>query len=792
MLQNYILTAFRNFTRYKVYAMINIFGLTIALATSIFIFLWVKTQLSYDTFHQGSDRIYHVMNNWAFSDGTISTGTNSSDPLLHAIRDELPEIESVTRRSWDEKQLLQVGETSFEESGFYADTSFFHLFTFPIIQGNNKNPLSDKNSIAISRNLAEKFFPNENPIGKVIKVNEGDAFQVTAVFENAPKYSSLQFEFVMNYEVFKTGKEWLDNWGNTSVMTYVKLRPNSSLELVNAKMKEIAKSHCPDCKITFFLYLFSDLHLKSKFENGIAVGGDILYVKLFTFVAIFILIIAAINFTNLATARATMRSKEIGIRKAIGAHRGALIGQFLGESLLTAWISLVLAIMVVLLSLPYIKDILGQNLELNLNNPLVFSSLFAISTFTGLIAGSYPALFLSSFKPATVLKGSNKGTLKGGGLRKALVVFQFALSFVLIVASFVIYDQVNYIRNTNLGFQKENIVVFQVKGSLWIEDKERLLNGQESFKHELLANPTIKNVAFSGHLPFDIQNTTTDPVWPDKPKDSVVPFGVLMCDKDFIPTIGMEVVEGRNFSDNYQMDSANYLVNETAARAMGLADPVGTELDMWNGKGKIIGVVKDFHNQHFKNAIKPLVFVYMPENAWMVYVKIDGKYPQEALKAMEAGFKKYAPNYSFDFQFLDEGFDQLYRHEITIGNISLWFTIVAIIISCLGLLGLATFSAERRTKEIGIRKVLGASITSILFMLSQEYFKLILAAFVVAVPIANYFITEWLRGFAYKINVEWWLFAIPGFVVIILALLAVSGQSLKAASTNPVKSLRSE
>ncbi|WP_079690423.1 ABC transporter permease [Ohtaekwangia koreensis] len=785
MLKNYLKTSFRNLLRYKSYTFINVFGLTIGMATSIFIFLWAADEMSYDQFHAKRDRIYRVMSNFKYSNGTIETGWATPLKLADVMQAQVPEIDQTMRMSWDTGMLFKYGDKSLDESGFYADSTIFSIFSFPIVKGNRENPLPDIKSVAVSEKLAHKFFGDEDPIGKVFRVNQQYDLTVTAVFADIPQPSSLRFDYILPYQIWVNENKSAENWGNNGMQTFASLKSGADLEAANTKIKNLVTDNCKDCINNPFLFPYRKLRLYHDFENGVSVGGRIEYVLAFSGVAIIILIIACINFMNLATARSATRSREVGVRKAIGAQRSSLIVQFIGESLLLSFIALLLALTIVEVMLPFFNALTNKSIRPDFTDPLFVSGFLIITLFSGVLAGSYPALFLSSFKPATVLKGNAQSSLTGGGLRRTLVVAQFIASIVLVVGSIVVYNQITFIRNKHLGFDKENVVM--------LIKHDGTSKNYAAFKNDLLQLQGIKSVSVSGQNPFAINNTTTDPVWPGKPSDEIVSFKVITCDQDFIPTMGMEVVAGRNFVDMNKQDTANYIINEKAMAVMGLDrdNVIGTDLDMWNGKGKIIGLIHDFNNGNLKENIMPLVFVYQPENTWRFFIKIEGD-AKAALASIEKIQHKYDPDYPFAYSFLNEEYDQEYRNEDMIGKLSLSFTLVAIMISCLGLFGLASFTAERRMKEIGVRKVLGASVINLIYLLCSDFTKLILLALLVALPAAWYLANEYLGGYTFHAELSVWIFILPSIGILLITLLTVGYQSARAAMNNPVNSLRSE
>src|SRR5688572_28880955 len=573
-------------------------------------------------------------------------------------------------------------------------------------------------------------------------------------------------------------------WGNSGNQTFIKLHANSSAEVVNKKMAALVTKNCDDCLIKPFLQLYQDFHLYSNFKDGQPDGGAIQYVQILSSVAIFILIIACINFMNLATARSATRCREVGVRKVIGAQRKNLILQFIGESLVISTISMVIALAMVQLLLPFFNILTNKQISLNLSDINIILILVVVVLFTGIFAGSYPAFFLSSFKPASILKG-NVHSVKGGSfVRKGLVVFQFSLVVILISVSILVYQQVQFIRSKDLGLNRQHIVTMQLRAG--VEKKVA------AFKTEALRLPGIISVASTTDYPFEVLNTTSEPVWPGKKKDEILSFKVLMSDENLIPMLGITLLEGRNFLPNTKSDTVNCIVNEAAVRAMGLKDPVGSPFEMWFGKGQIIGVVKDFNNQNFRGAIEPLVFVYYPSNAWQLFIKVDGQNLDASIKNLETVYKKFDQVYPFEYSFLDQHYNKLYQSETTTGKLAVCFTVIAVFISCLGLFGLASFTAERRTKELGVRKVLGASVSDVVTLLCSDFTKLIFIALLLGTPLAYYISQAFLSQYVYHTEIKFWIFGITGTGILFLAIPTVIFQSLKAALTNPVNALRSE
>ncbi|HZI25696.1 MAG TPA: FtsX-like permease family protein, partial [Chryseolinea sp.] len=740
---------------------------------------------AYDSFHKNKGTLYRVWHHAKYSDGSIKTFPSTPAPLAPTAKAEIPEIELAIRMDWGASLLFEHKNKSLMESGIWGDPDLFKIFTFPILKGDPENPMPGPYDVAISESMAKKYFADENPIGKGFRVSEEIDAKVTAVFQDIPKSSSLQFDFVLPFETFEKARPWMQGkWGNSGNQTFIKLHENSSVEVVNKKMAALVTKNCDDCLIKPFLQLYQDFHLYSNFKEGQPDGGAIQYVQIFSSVAIFILIIACINFMNLATARSATRCREVGVRKVIGAQRKNLILQFIGESLVISTISMVIALAMVQLLLPFFNILTNKQISLNLSDINIILILVVVVLFTGIFAGSYPAFFLSSFKPASILKG-NVHSVKGGSfVRKGLVVFQFSLAVILISVSILVYQQVQFIRSKDLGLNREHIVTMQLRGG--VEKKV------DAFKTEALRLPGIISVASTTDYPFEVLNTTSDPVWPGKKKDEILSFKVLMSDENLIPMLGITLLDRRNFLPNTKSDTVNCIVNEAAVRAMGLKDPVGSPFEMWFGKGQIIGVVKDFNNQNFRGAIEPLVFVYYPSNAWQLFIKVDGQNLDESIKNLETVYKKFDQVYPFEYSFLDQHYNQLYQSETTTGKLAVCFTVIAVFISCLGLFGLASFTAERRTKELGVRKVLGASVSDVVTLLCSDFTKLIFIALLLGTPLAYYISQAFLSQYVYHTEIKFWIFGITGMGILFLAISTVIFQSLKAALTNPVNALRSE
>ena len=792
MIKNYLKIALRTIKNHKGYSFINITGLAIGIACCILILLWVNEELSYDGFHKNADSIYRVN---AINETTeqIHLQWQMPAPLASALKEEIPEIRLSTRyMKIGGEWLVRYGDKPFMESAFsLVDPDLFQMFTYPAVGGDLDNALSDSRSVVITQRIADKYFPDEDPIGKILHVEGSLDFVVKAVIRNMPRNSHLQSDFFIAFTILNElveGYDALEEWNIQNNETFVLLQKNSSASDVNPKIAHFTDKHLEKQKLVLYLQPLGRIHLFSSDIRGpiTVTKGDITYVYVFSLIAVFILITACINFMNLTTARSTMRAKEVGLRKVIGAYRFKIIQQFFGESLLMSFISLGLAIVLVELLLPVFQRISGTTLSLSYGSSIqLLMAIVAIAFFTGLLSGSYPALYLSSFQPVKVLKGifflGTQGTL----FRKILVIAQFSISILLIICTIIISDQIVFMRSKKLGFEKENLLVMRIRGGLW--------QSHESAKDEMLRSPEILAVTQTSVFPTkgaSYSGPTTD--WVGKLPEESVPWYMIAVGYDYLETMDIEVADGRFFSKEFAADPSSVVVNETAARVMGGGSPLGRQFTFWGKKYRIMGVVKDYHYSPVQYTLKPLILAYVPKDFHFFVIRIDSERIPEALTSMERVWKKFVPEYPFEFRFLDEEYDTMYRTEQRVGKIFSSFAILAIVISCLGLFGLASFLAERRTKEIGIRKTLGASVSEIVLLLSKEFTKWVVVANLIAWPIAYYAMNRWLDGFAYRINIGMGPFVVAALMAVVIALLTVIYQAVKAALTDPANALRYE
>jgi len=804
MLKNFLRIAWRNIIRQKAQTVINITGLTLGMTCCLFIFFWVTDEKNVDNFHAKGENIYAVYQTEITNgkaEGSYSTplkvitGQNYPFFLLEDVGTAVPEVKHQVYYAtgyelpWGHSETFQYGEKKIKLEGSRAGRDFFKVFSYPLITGSPENALRELKSIAISRKMAEIFFGTpQNAMGKSLRYENKLDFMVTAVFENLPLQSSMHFDFLFNWDAQRRLLEWSSN----DFESYVELAPNTNPETVETSINRFLLPRLEKNKAVHIhvgLQRFGDKYLHGQFVNGKPLGGRIEYVKIFSYVALFILLIACINFMNLATAQSVKRAKEVGLRKVVGSSRRQLIGQFFAESLTFSFFAMILSILLVVLLMPSFNQFTGKHIELQLTHVSFWSSLVLLMLLTGLIAGSYPALYLSSLRPVLILKGVVRSTRGSVIFRKGLTIFRFVLSIVLLVATIVITRQTHYVQNTNLGYNRENLIYTRIEGELSNQNKYEL------FKNRVSEMPGIEMVDRSSEAPHAMDFVVTDAIdWEGKDKNASVGFKPASVGFDFVQLMKLKLASGRNFSRVIASDSADaFLVNEEAVREMGMKNPIGKWISAWQKKGHIIGILKNYHTQSLRESIKPVILdVKEYEYFGVIIVRtLPGK-TKEALASLSKVYKDINPNYPFSYQFVDEEYKNLYSSELIISKLSVLFASLAILISCLGLLGLVMFSAEQRTKEIGIRKVLGASMGSIISLFSKDFLNLIGIAFLIATPLAWYSMNHWLQDFAYKIDISWWIFALAAGVSVLITGVTVSYQAVKAAFANPVHSLRSE
>lgn len=787
MIRNYFRIAWRNLVRNKAFSAINILGLALGLACSLVMLLWVQDERSMDRFHAKSDQLYQVYVRQSF-DGKVDGGYLTQGPLAAELKKEVPEILYSSGLQFYPPVAFQVNDKAVKMNGGYAGADFFRMFSYPILQGTKESALDKPGTIAISRHMAELFFGSpEAAIGKTLRYEDTTSLAVSAVYE-VPANSSLQFDFIRNWDDFTKTNPWARTWGSFSPTTYIQLRDNADRDKVAAKIKEFVYNYQAKDKSSYLelgLQPYAEKYLHATFSNGIPDGGRIEYVRLFTILAVFILLIACINFMNLATARSVKRAREVGVRKVVGAMRGSLIVQFIGEALLLAFLSLVIALLLVMLLLPAFNQLSGKQLLLPFTKPAFWATLLALTALTGFVAGSYPALFLSSLNPVRVLKGSLKFSAGAVWFRKGLVVFQFTLSILLMVGMFVIYRQMDYVQTKNLGYDRQNLIYIPLEGNL--------LTKYPVFKETAANLPGVLAISKMKESPTVIEHHKDDLGWTGKDPNQHASFADAAVGYDFVKVTHLTLVDGRDFSRDFGNDSASFILNETAVKRIGYVHAVGQPFKLGRVSGTIIGVVKDFHFNSMHDAIEPLVIRLDENPKWgSILVRTTTGKTKPVLAGLADICKNLNPNFPFSYQFSDEEYMKLYKSEQMVGTLCNYFACLAVFISCLGLFGLAMFTAAQRTREIGVRKVLGASESNIFILLSASFLKPVLAGMLIAFPLAWYAMGQWLHHFAYKTTLEWWIFGIAGGVTVFIALLTVSFQSIRAALMNPVKSLKTE
>ncbi|MCF7910898.1 MAG: ABC transporter permease [Candidatus Cloacimonetes bacterium] len=790
MLFNIIKTAFRHLYKRKTFSLINIMGLAIGMSCCILILLWVSDELSYDRFHNDYQNIYRVAEEQKQGDDPFPVGVTPA-PLGPGLVENFPEIQQSVRIQYNISGLIKYNETVFREKYIIlADASFLDVFNFPLLKGDKYQALAEPASFVITESIARKYFGEEDPIGKTLNFEGTMDLTVTGVLADPPANSHLYFDMIAPFNILETlGYDIETSWGSNSYITYVKVAENVSFEALNEKIGSFLSEHDPGYYVRLHLQPLKDIHLKSNYTADWSGHGSQLYVKIFSIIAVFILLIACINFMNLSTAQSPLRAREIGIRKVVGANRSLLIQQFLGESLIIAIMALCIAVVIVEILLPYYNDFTGKSLNLKLTDNLgAYAGIVLIALISGIVAGSYPALVLSGFKPVKVLKGG-LGSSKGGVLfRKILVVFQFTLSIALISSTLIIFKQINLIRTIDLGYNKDQIVKINQNSSLRPQF--------EAFKAELLSNPRVKSLTTASAKPTNIVSSGYGLSWADMPDSEERRHLVhtLNVGPGFFETFDIKIKEGRAFSSEISTDTLNYICNSEVLKIMDLAEPLGTGMSYYREEeGELIGIVEDFHFKSLRSRIEPLIISYAGENVHdQVFIRVQPGDMQPFMADLQILWEKYSDDYPFEYLFLDEYYNRLYNAEYRMSSLFNLFAILAILISCLGLFGLVSYTTACRTREIGIRKVMGASVGNILMLLSSRFLLLVVFSNILAGALSWYFMTKWLDNFAYRVNAGIMNFIYSGLIALGVALLTLSWHTIKAAAANPIKSIRYE
>lgn len=794
MIKNYLKIAFRNLWKHKAFTGINILGLCVGITASFLILLYVSFELSYDSFHTKADRIYRVVADIKTPTEVINAG-GPAWAVAPNVKDEFPEVESFVRIAGDDDLLMRNGDVKFQQgNAMWADSTFFEVFDFKMVKGDPHTALKEPLSIVFTESTAKKYFGNKDPMGQTLLIT-GEAFpaKVTGIIKDMPENSQVKGDVVLSMSTItqKFNASLDSQWGNYGAQAYLLLKANTDAKALEKKFPAfLEKRNGTEMKksqmyATLYLEKLRDVYLRST-RNG-SKTGNINNVYIFSVVAIFILLIACINFINLATARSAERAKEVGLRKVVGAEKSQLARQFLGESVLLTLIALILSIGLSTLLLPMFNQLAGKIVSAGIfSQPIYIVYLLIGTIIIGIIAGIYPAMVLSSFTPVTVLKGRFSTGMKGILLRKGLVVSQFTISIALIIGTIVVYLQMNHMRSSELGFNKDQMLVINSGGD----------PAKQSFKESLSSIPGVISTATTSSVPgggnpgaySEIENKSGDL--------QIANLDLYFVDFDFIPQFKIKMAAGRPFSRDFGTDTTQAMVlNEAAVKLFGYSTPeeaIGRRFKQWGREGKIVGVVKDFHFRSLQQQIKPLSMRIEPGGTQLITVNLNADNMASTISAIQSKWNAAVPNRPFDYYFLDEFFDKQYRSEERFGKLFLNFAVIAIFISCLGLLGLASYSTMQRTREIGVRKVMGASVTSIINLLSKDFLKLVLISFVIAAPLAGYIMYQWLKDFAFRINISWWIFVAAGLIAFLIAIITVSFQAIKAAVVNPVKSLRTE
>ncbi len=792
MLKNYLKIAFRNIKKYKGYSFINIFGLALGLTCALFIYIWVQDELNYDTYNENAQNIYRVEEDQYYS-GEIFHVTVTPYPIAPAFKEKIPEVENAARIRGKSVLLSYHDKSFYETDAVGLDSTYLEMFTFDFVRGDKYSALDKPNSIILSEEMAEKYFGKDDPIGKTLVINNKYNFNVTGVFRKLPSNVSYRFEIGFPFEFLKELGSWSENWGSNSISTFLQLVPGANEASVNKKMTDMLREHEPESKTDYMVAPLLKMHLYSYFGFGHS-PGKIQNVYIFAIIGIFIMIIACINFMNLTTARSANRAKEIGIRKVTGAQRRSLIAQFYGESMLLAFIGLIIAIVVVMLLLNEFNDLSDKDIALSsLINWNIILGALGITIITGILAGSYPALYLSAFKPVTVLKGELTKGKRSSLFRKVLVVIQFSLSVFLIIGTIAVYNQMIYMRDKDLGFDKEHVVYFNLRGDL--------TKNYQSLKREFEKTPGVLNVTGSNHRPNIIGSNGGGADWDGKDPDQSVLIGQAIVDYNYAKTMRIKMLEGRDFLPEYPGDLASetdtvggFLVNEEVVKIMNrdYKRAIGARFDFMGINGHIVGVMKDFHYGSVKNKIEPLALALAPDYVNFLVVRLSPGNVSKKISSLEDSWRNVVSNYPFEYKFLDEDFDRMYRSEERMVDLLRVFAFVAIAIACLGLFGLASFTAEQKTKEVGIRKVLGATEVKLVYLLCKEFIILVFISNLIAWPVSFYLVNQWMNDFAYRADFGIKFFLIAGIVSLIIAVMTVGYQAVKTAIANPAESLKYE
>ena len=798
MFKNHITVAIRTLLRHKVYSFVNISGLAVGIACCMLIMLFVQDELSYDRFHKNADQIYRVLWDARYGDNEWTT-PYVSVPISETLKERYPEVTYSTRLRRESQTIHRESNYVIEKNFYYAESSFFDVFTVPFIVGDPATALNAPNAVILTEQSAQRYFPNRDPMGQTLELNDGTSLQVTGVVKEFPPQSHFHFDFLAPLKTLPIIERRKSDWGSATVYTYLLLKDGASASELQTKLTAYVREHIlskmppmPGYHTNYLIQPLTDIHLHSNLRYEITANSNIMYIYIFSLIAFFVLILACINFVNLSTARSSTRAREVGVRKVLGAHRAQLIRQFFSESTICVAFSSILAIGLCELGLPLLNSLANKHLTMgSLIAPQVLIGLFSLIIVVGLSAGMYPALYLSSFWPGTALKGyisSSKAYLRNG-----LVIAQFCISISLLVGTLVVRDQIHFAQNKHLGFDKEHVLILQGIPRTQQTTPKRVFQNLITFRDQFETLPQVATASLNTGVPgrtFD--STRFKPEQPANYEETSLTY--TMADEKYVQALNIEIVEGRNFSPTeHATDVTAFLVNQSAVKALGWQNALGKKLKRGSGiEGTIIGVVSDFHIGSLKQEIEPLVLPYLHRSPMYLAIRLHPGNVAKAISAVEETWKKLAPNQPFSYTFLDQDYARLYNREQQMSHVFQIFSGLAILIACLGLFGLAAFTTQQRTKEIGIRKILGASVSGIVCLLSKDFLKLVLIANLIAWPIAYYAMNQWLQSFAYRINLSIGTFILSGLIALFIALLTVSYQAIKAARANPVEALRYE
>lgn len=792
MLRHHFLIAWRHVLRQRFFSLINLLGLAVGLTAALLIALWVQDEWQMDRFHAKGDRLYKMVSHLDWN-GEITTWTGVPLALGEEVAPELPEIEAMTFLSDNRTRLFTYGDQHLQHEGIWATANFFEHFSYPLLQGHPSQVLAQPHSVVISAALARSLFGAngvKQALGKTVQLNQAGNFQITGVMADVPPHSSRQFDWVMPMQDLVAENPWQLQWHNFNFHGYALLREGTSAPEATDKINQAVLSKVEEDFVDFELQPIAEQYLYGNWEKGQNLGGRISYVRMFGLTALFLLLIACINFMNLATARAGKRAREVGVRKAVGASRSSLMLQFYSEAILMALLALVLAMLATEALMPAFNALTGKTLSLPLSQFSTWLGLLGIALFAGLLAGSYPATMLSAFPTLSVLRGTVLPAARGNiNLRRGLVVFQFTISIMLIVATLVIYQQVQYIHQKNVGLDKDQVLTFA------LPEAQAGPATVDRLRQQLALSPAVLSLTTTDQQPLAMANSTTFVSWDGKPQDKEPVFHPMRVNYDFLKTFRVPLLAGRSFDPSFSGDSANVILNEQSVITAGFGSPqaaIGQKWELWGQKGTVIGVVKDYHIASLYTPIEPLILVL--NQAWtpQVYVRLAAGQVQAGVADTEAAFRQVVPDYPFDYRFMDEQYAQMYASEQMMSKLAGLAAGLGIFIACLGLLGLAAFSAEQRLREMSIRKVLGATVPQLIVLMGREFTLLVLVAFGLAVPVSAWLLSDWLTQFAYRIELQPWVFALSGCSGLLIAWATIGWQSWRAARINPAEALRAE